>query len=231
MSPPLRPLGNAWRPLLEGALVDLEGQGLALGGPGHAPRELALAKLATLLDLVASWNARVDLTAARDARELVDLYLADAVVFAARGARVATGGEQWVDVGSGGGAPGLVLGVLRNDLALTLVEPRQKRVAFLRTALGTLGLSGISVVADRSDALAAGSADVAISRATLAPPEWAREGARLARARVWVLLARGELVEPPGWSVRQRVDYLWPLTRAPRQAVELAPGAASAQPA
>lgn len=219
MSPRLQTLGAAWRPLLEAALSDLERQGIALGR--FAERELAFARLAALLDLVASWNARVDLTAARDARELVDLYLADAVVLAARGA-----GGRWIDVGSGGGAPGVVLGVLRPDIALTLVEPRQKRAAFLRTALGTLGLTTASIVTGRSETLPAGMADVAVSRATFAPAEWAQEGGRLARSAVWVLLARGETPAVEGFGARQIVDYAWPAARAPRRAVELARGEA-----
>ena len=39
-----------------------------------------------------------------------------------------------VDVGSGNGSPGLVLALLRDDLSVTLLEPRQKRWAFLREA-------------------------------------------------------------------------------------------------
>src|SRR5262245_27869803 len=84
--------------------------------------------------LVSAWNARVDLTAARGPDELVDLMLADALVLAAHvppGARV-------VDVGAGAGAPGLGLAVARPDLRVTLVEPLQKRVAFLRTVLGSV---------------------------------------------------------------------------------------------
>ena len=49
-----------------------------------------------------------------------------------RGARV-------VDVGTGAGAPGLALALLRPDLRVTLVEPLGKRAAFLRTVLGAVG--------------------------------------------------------------------------------------------
>jgi 16S rRNA (guanine527-N7)-methyltransferase len=100
-------------------------------------------------------------------------------------------GGRWVDVGSGIGAPGLPLALLAPGVDVTLVEPRAKRVSFLRTAIGTLGLDNVRVERSRSDVLAARSFDVAISRATMPPPDWLAEGARLSRQRVWVLLARG----------------------------------------
>src|SRR5262249_6909189 len=131
-----------------------------------ADRSAACAALGRLLDLVLLWNQRTDLTAARSPEELVDLYLTDALVIAARGSRAA--GERWLDVGSGAGAPGVALQLLRPELQLTLVEPRAKRVAFLRTAIGQLGL-GSKVVSGRSDGIAAQACDVAVSRATFPP--------------------------------------------------------------
>jgi hypothetical protein len=90
----------------------------------------------------------------------------------------------------------------------------------LRTALGTLGLPRPVLVIDRrSEALLPASGDVAVSRATFAPDEWLREGARLAESTVWVLLARAELPRLPGWRVAEQVDYTWPLTGAGRHAV------------
>lgn len=175
--------------------------------------ELPLAPLAKLLDLVAVWNARTDLTAARDPAALVDLYLPDALVLAAG----ASG--HWVDVGSGGGAPALTLALLSPELSLTLVEPRDRRVAFLRTAVGELRLSRVNVRRARSDALDSASFDVAVSRATLSPEEWLAEGARLATSAVWVLLARGAAPALDGFAVDRELAYSWPASGAPRRAL------------
>lgn len=192
--------------------------GLDLAGiwPTLAQRDAAWSRLRQLLDLVVRWNERVDLTAARTTEELVDLYLADALVLLAaqRGDEAGT----WLDVGSGAGAPGLVLQVLRPELDLTLVEPRAKRIAFLRTAIGSLEL-GAKLVGQRSEVLLPQSSDVAVSRATFPPEIWLAEGARLARRSVWVLLARGAAPEQPGWELVQEVEYAWPLTGAPRRAL------------
>ncbi len=224
MAGKLHPPGGAWQPLIEACVVGLAAGGLDLGAlwASAAARKASLGRLARLLDLVVTWNARVDLTAARDARELVDLYLADALVLAAAdpGLEAEPGGQRWIDVGSGAGAPGLVLQLLRPELDLTLVEPRAKRVAFLRSALGTLLSSRTALVLDRrSDALPEQTHDVAVSRATFGPSEWLAEGARLSRGRVWVLLARAEPPTLPGWHVVREVDYSWPLTGVRRHAL------------
>jgi 16S rRNA (guanine527-N7)-methyltransferase len=54
-----------------------------------------------------------------------------------------------LDVGSGAGFPGLVLACVLPQARFTLVEPRQKRVSFLRHVIRTLGLRNVEVVADR----------------------------------------------------------------------------------
>lgn len=68
----------------------------------------------------------------------------DAVDVAARlGAR-----GLWVDVGSGAGSPGLVVASARPE-AVVLVEPREKRAAFLRLAIGAIKLSHATVIRAR----------------------------------------------------------------------------------
>jgi 16S rRNA (guanine527-N7)-methyltransferase len=180
----------------------------------------AVDALTALLDLVVQWNRRIDLTAARDADELVDLLVADAAVLAK--SRPAAG-SRWVDVGSGAGAPGLVLALLVPSLVMTLVEPRDKRVAFLRTAIGKLGRDDILVERARSDRLAAARWDIAVSRATLPPVEWLREGSRLATRAVWVLLARESAPELAGWRADHDERYVLPLTGAERRVVRFVP--------
>lgn len=177
-------------------------------------------RLCQLLDLTVTWNQRVDLTAARDADELVDLTLADAIVLADVGnPSTAVEEASWLDVGSGGGAPAIPLALLRPELRFLLCEPRDKRVVFLRTSLVALGRKDVKVERCRSRELADAICDVAISRATLPPNEWLPEGARLAKSAVWVLLAKGETPVLEGWSNTFERDYVWPLTGVSRRAV------------
>jgi 16S rRNA (guanine527-N7)-methyltransferase len=78
-----------------------------------------------------------------------------------------------VDVGSGGGLPGLPLKIVRPDLELTLIEADQGKAAFLVHACAQLGIEGVEVVARRAedaghDPRLRESFDVAVARA-LAP--------------------------------------------------------------
>jgi 16S rRNA (guanine527-N7)-methyltransferase len=178
--------------------------------------EAARAGIAKWLELVKTWNARIDLTAAKTDRDLVDLMVADALVLSANLER----DQRVVDVGTGAGAPGLALALLRPDLKLTLVEPLTKRVSFLRTVIGTLGRTDITVVKGKGEDVAA-RFDVAISRATLNPSAWLPLGLRLAPL-VWTLLAKEEPPVVDGASVDRDISYTWPLagpSGAPRRAV------------
>ncbi|HEY2405243.1 MAG TPA: RsmG family class I SAM-dependent methyltransferase [Polyangiaceae bacterium] len=179
-------------------------------------RRATFALLERYATLVATWNERVDLTAARSADELVDLLFADALAIST--ALPIDAEQAWCDVGSGVGAPGIPLALVA-PTRMCLVEPREKRVAFLRTAVGTLDRSDIRIERCRSQSLASKSTDFAMSRATLPPAEWLREGGRLARRGVWVLLAKAEL--PPGNDRQIIADlrYQWPLTGVARRAV------------
>jgi 16S rRNA (guanine527-N7)-methyltransferase len=223
---------GGWAVLIDRALDALWVQDIHPSDPKESLRsgEIIRGRIETIgryLEELVTWNRRIRLTGARNADELVDLVLADAFVMA-----LATdvASPSWVDIGAGAGAPGLILAMLRPDAQVTLVEPAQKRVAFLRTAVGRLGLAGVRVERARSDALLGASWDVASSRATLPPRDWLEEGARLARRAVWVLLAE----QPPpilrGWTARLDVPYRWPLSGVPRRAVCYVPkGAVSAE--
>lgn len=172
-----------------------------------------LSDLDLFAELVASWNRKMNLTAAREPRALSEVLFADALMLAEehllpRGARV-------LDVGSGAGAPAIPVALLRPDLVLTLVEPLHKRVAFMRHAIGTLKLSDrVTVLEQRlevGDAAPLGSPfDVAMSRATLAPKEWLALG--LVHAPTVLVLAvpcqdRPAVGAPP---VLERLSYMLP---------------------
>src|SRR5579859_5523939 len=135
--------------------------------------------LATWLDTLVEWNRRIDLTAARSEAEFIDLMIADALVLAGR----VPGRARVVDVGTGAGAPGLALAMMRPDLEVTLVEPMAKRTAFLRTVLAAAAREDVRLEPGKAEALATRSPgfDVAIARATLPPAKWLALGLRLVR--------------------------------------------------
>ena len=93
-----------------------------------------------LFNLISSWPGLV----ARPDRALIDdsLVLLDFLP---------PGPLRVIDVGSGGGLPGLPLRLARPDLALTLLEANQRKAAFLVQACATLGLADVEVVARRAE--------------------------------------------------------------------------------
>jgi 16S rRNA (guanine527-N7)-methyltransferase len=156
-------------------------------------------KLLRYCDLLLTWSARINLTAASTVEVLLEVHLPDAFALASRLADPAT----VVDVGSGGGLPAIPLAVLRPGLTVELCEPIVKKGAFLRTAIRELGLEGrVRVTAGRGEQLAASrpaSFDVAISRATFAPATWLTLGRSLVRpgGRVFALVAADALTDEP----------------------------------
>jgi 16S rRNA (guanine527-N7)-methyltransferase len=174
---------------------------LAQAGRGLSPAESA--RLEAFWRLLLVWNARINLTGARDRDELVGEHLGDALAMAS----LVPEGSRVVDVGSGGGLPAIPCALLRSDLKMTLVEPRHKRAAFLRTAVREAPLPGLTVVAGRI-ADVQERFDVAGSRATFPPEEWLAMAPRLA-PRVLVFAARREdVVAGPGLSLEGERSYV-----------------------
>jgi len=96
--------------------------GLALPGGAEA-------KLLAYLALLEKWNRVYNLTAVRDAKRMVSHHLLDslAAVPFFQGASV-------LDVGSGGGLPGIPLAIARPELQVTLIDSIAKKTAFLLQA-------------------------------------------------------------------------------------------------
>lgn len=181
----------------------------------------AAAGLAHLATRLLAWSRRINLTGARDPATLADAHLADALALMpdledVRG--------RLLDVGSGGGLPGLVVAVLRPDLEVVLLEPIAKKHAFLRTAVRELGLERARPLRERLEAHRASGAfrayDAAVSRATFPLAEWLARGLEVVRPGGRVLglegAHRGAL--PPG-TVRR--PYLRPGADTPCAVVRL----------
>ncbi|MGH7660899.1 MAG: 16S rRNA (guanine(527)-N(7))-methyltransferase RsmG, partial [Vulcanimicrobiaceae bacterium] len=103
----------------------------------HGASQFALERLARYGELLLEANRRVNLTAARTADAIAE-QIADAFVLAPliRG--------SLVDVGAGGGLPGIPLAILCG-VSVTLIDATAKKVAFLRDALNALQLEGEAV--------------------------------------------------------------------------------------
>jgi 16S rRNA (guanine527-N7)-methyltransferase len=177
-----------------------------LAALGLSPRDVAA--LSRYLDLVAEWNPRVNLTGARTPAERVAILVAPVVPLAP----VLEEGRL-IDVGSGNGSPGLVLATLRPDLSAILLEPRQRRWAFLREAARAMARADVDVRRLRHDGYQGPPAPTVSLRALALPlralmPLVAPAG----RVLVWGAPPADDpsfLVEPsprPGVHIRRRRD-------------------------
>ena len=167
------------------------------------------------------WGERTDLTSARTDQELAEILFLDAAQLVA--ARWPSSGSSLLDVGAGVGAPSLPILAAGSSMRGVLVEPRRIRTAFLRTAIGSLGLGDRATVLETrvdpaSPDVVGAPFDVALSRATFAPGEWRRMGVQLAD-EVWVLTAGGSLDEDAELALVRRLDYVVPSSGAPRAAI------------
>jgi 16S rRNA (guanine527-N7)-methyltransferase len=114
-------------------------------------------------------------------------------------------GATVVDIGSGAGLPGLVLAIVRPDLAVTLLEPLLRRTTFLHEAVELLGLTNVEVRRGRAEESARDlSADVATARA-VAPLE------RLVTWALPLLRPGGELLALKGERAAVELDEARPV--------------------
>lgn len=111
---------------------------------GLALPEGAEAKLLAYLALLDKWNRVYNLTAVRDAERMVSHHLLDSLA-----AVPFFQGEMVLDVGSGGGLPGIPLAIARPEMQVTLIDSIAKKTAFLLQAKAELGLANLNVVAGR----------------------------------------------------------------------------------
>lgn len=132
------------------------------------------ASLERFVDLFVRWNERINLSAARTPAE-VSLQVVDCLALVPYLAGVTT----LVDVGSGGGLPGVVLATVLPGLQVRSIEPVHKKSAFQSTAARELKLENITIESRRVDPALDSSFDAAVSRATFDLLEWLELGSRL----------------------------------------------------
>jgi 16S rRNA (guanine527-N7)-methyltransferase len=125
-----------------------------------ALREPALAALGRYLCELDAWRRRINLTG-----DLAPEELAVHALESAAGAPLIPHGARLLDIGSGGGFPGVPLAIVRPDLSVTLLESRSKRASFLRHVARTVPVENATVLRDRVEDLLSPDYDVATCRA------------------------------------------------------------------
>jgi len=104
-----------------------------------------LGSLDDYLTLLAKWNRTYNLTAVREEARMVSYHLFDSLTLVPH----LNGGTRLLDVGSGGGMPGIPAAIARPDLHVVLLDSNHKKTTFLRQAVIELKLPNVEVVTDR----------------------------------------------------------------------------------
>ena len=117
-------------------------------------------RLARFLAELDAWRRRVNLVGRLSSEELVSHALESAL-----GAALLPRNGAVVDIGTGGGFPGVPLAILRPDLSMTWLEPREKRAAFLRHVARAVPAGNAVVRVGRAGDLPDSGFDFATSRA------------------------------------------------------------------
>ena len=121
-------------------------------------RQLLLLEYAALLG---KWNAAYNLTALRDESRVISHHILDSLTLLP----YIEGASSMMDVGSGGGMPGIPAAICRPDLPITLLDANTKKTAFLQQAAIELGLNNVTVASGRVEAMHDKKVNVVTSRA------------------------------------------------------------------
>ena len=121
---------------------------LSLGAEqlGVSLSESQHAQLLAYLALLIKWNKAFNLTAVRNPDEMVSRHLLDSLSVLPH---VAAAGDNWLDVGSGGGMPGIPLAIMFPERQFTLLDSNGKKTRFLTQVKHELKLANLEVIHSR----------------------------------------------------------------------------------
>ena len=182
-------------------------------------------RLIAYLHLLGRWNRTYNLTSVRAELAMVSAHLLDALAVLPY---LGSAGSL-ADIGSGAGLPGIPLALARPDMAVKLVESKQKKASFLTQAKIDLGLSNVSIHCARAEELAGSTAwapvELAVSRAFAELSAFVQVAGGLLAPGGRLLAMKGvhpgaEIEAlPAGWAVRQCLPLVVPGLAAQRHLV------------
>jgi 16S rRNA (guanine527-N7)-methyltransferase len=182
--------------------------------------EQQIGQFLAYLSQLLTWNKTINLTSIQDPFEIVSKHFVDSLT-ALSAFKFPSQGVV-VDVGSGAGFPGVPLKIVQSDFHAVLVEPSQKKCAFLHSIVGTLRLEQVSIYSGELERYAAQEpcplADVILLRA-LRFDEVAESAGRILKPTGHVLLYRTEKVHERSllaFRVESNHDFALPMNHGNR---------------
>lgn len=159
------------------ATIDLDEGLAALAAAGVVLPSGAREKLAAYLALLAKWNRTYNLTAIREPEQMVTHHVLDALAVLRH--LPATERERVLDVGSGGGVPGVPLAIARPQWSFVLLDSNHNKGAFLQQAAIEIPLANVATAITRVEDYAPSAPfGVVISRAFSDLETFAQSSAR-----------------------------------------------------
>ena len=116
------------------------------------------------------------------------------------------GGEAVADVGSGAGLPGIPLAIVRPDVNFTLIEPMERRAAWLQKIVDDLKLSNVEVIRARAEDVHGRRFDIVTARALSAMP-------KLLRLTVPLTKSGGRILALKGGKAAEEIQEARPLMK------------------
>ncbi len=162
-------------------------------------------QLLDYLALLVKWNSVYNLTSVRDPMQMATLHLLDtlAAVPAFAGAR------NVLDVGAGGGLPGIVLAIAKPDTKVSLIDTVHKKTAFLKQVKAELGLANATVYTSKvQEVVVPAKFDVITSRAFADLSDFVNWSGQLLEDGGKFIALKG--VAPP--EERERLPAPWKIT-------------------
>ncbi|HIO91858.1 MAG TPA: 16S rRNA (guanine(527)-N(7))-methyltransferase RsmG [Leucothrix mucor] len=103
-----------------------------------------ISKLKQYVDLLHRWNKIYNLTSVRDPRQMIPVHIFDSLAVADY-----IEGKNCLDVGSGGGLPGIPLAIMQPQRQFTLLDTNGKKTRFMQQAVIELGLKNVNIIQTR----------------------------------------------------------------------------------
>ena len=187
---------------------------------GIEPTSRQIEDIRTYITELLRWNEKINLTSAKGPGEVLMRHVLDSLVPLAQ----LPGVHRLLDVGPGGGFPGIPIKIFRPSLSVVLLEARRKKAAFNQYVVDRLGLDGIEVVWARlgdeecDERFGKAPFDAIITRAVFADPLILIELAdRVLRPGGRILLMKGTM------DGRQKEDLRQGARKQGRSLVQLLP--------
>jgi 16S rRNA (guanine527-N7)-methyltransferase len=152
-------------------------------------------QLIDFIELLFHWSRTYNLTAVRDPLGMLAHHVVDclAVVRPLRRQLAGRPGASILDVGSGGGLPGIVFAVMLPEAAVTCIDSVGKKTAFMQQAVASLSLTNVRVEHMRVEQMTGAHFDVITSRAFASLADFTRPTARLLAAEGSWMAMKGKV--------------------------------------